>query len=164
MDIKKIFEKDLFRPESFLVFYLVYIGITAVSFFSGLPIKKPSLMSFFVIFATFPFFLLGVKTGKKFYEKKLPKAVGFIFVGLVSLFYALVFANFYKFNFYLALALCGGLFVLLYGAFLKKAEEFFSFKKIPVVLIGAGIIFLFFAFYQEKGIPLLNSALRVNFL
>ncbi|HIJ99124.1 TPA: hypothetical protein H1005_04210 [archaeon] len=155
---------DLFKPQSFLLFYLLFIVIAALSFSTTLPLKKPSLLSFVIIFITFPFYLLGIKLGKHVYGKKIPAFINFLYIGLLTIFYGLVLTNFYKFNFYLSLALCAVAFSFIYLVILKKLDIITSATKGPSFLFIVGAVFLFMAFFQEKGIPLLNPALKVNLL
>ena len=164
MNLKNFSKTDLFKPESFLLFYLAYILITVLSFFSGLPIKKPSLLGFAVIFATFPFFLLGVKFGKRLHGKKIPQVMPFLYVALSSVFYALVVANFYKINLYLSILICFSGFAILYLVLLKRGSLPLKSFKGPAVLMLIGAASLLFSFFQIKGVPLLNPSLKIGLL
>ncbi len=164
MDLKKILEGDLFRPESFLVFYLIFVLITIASFFTNLPLKKPSLLSFAVIFLTFPSFLFGIKIGKVFYGKKIPEAAILVFTILIAIFYTFVLANFYKWNFYYWLIVIFAAFFVFYAIIKKHPEIFLSRWKTPLGLMAIGVVFLAISFFQAGGIPLLNPALKFNLI
>lgn len=157
---------NMFRPEALLVYYLLFLVIAAVSFFAHLPMKKPTALGFAITLLSFPFYLIGVKLSEKIYSKKIPPVLYFAFAVFLTLFYAGVFAGFYK------ISMINGFFITTLAIFVPLAALYrFSSSiskpvssNIPKILMLIGVLSLFLAFLEFGGIPLLNPALKIKAL
>ena len=157
-------KRDLFKPESLLVFYLIFIALAVAAFLSDLPIEGPSLLSFAVIFITFPFYLLGVKAGKKAYGKKVPFYLHILFVLMLALFYSFSFYEFIKLPFFISAALASAAFLIPYLLAYKHVKRIKLSATIPKALMAIGLAALVLTLISIRGIPLLTPALKVPLL
>ncbi len=151
-------ELDLFRPESVLVFYLIFLILASLSFLTDLPIQKPSLLSFAVIFASFPFFVLGVKTGKFLYGKKVPWHSHILLAVPLIVFYSFVLKGFFFENIWAPLLISISS-ILGYYFVLMKCKEKID-EILPYGLMAGGILVLIVTLIRLRGIPLINHELR----
>jgi len=153
---------DIFKPESFIAFYLLFILLAGIGFLYWKSISRPTLFGFaFVIVSLFVFYT-GVWFSKKHKLKKVKEYWVLGFLAVLSLYYSLIFSTFFRTHWIPALVICATTLGFLYP-FLKKLA---ALKKIPLRfykgLALTGLAFLTLSFFQIGGIPLLNSALRMN--
>ncbi len=151
---------DLFKPESFLVYYSIFLILTAVSFFLPIPLKKPSIFSFIVIFATFPFFYFGFAAAQRLNTKKVPFWFICAFLLLLILFYAGVTTGFYHTNIYLTFIVAAAALLIPFFMLRKYSHSFVVPPKVSAMMQLAGLVLLAYSFFEIGGIPLLERTLR----
>ncbi len=156
MNLKNI---DLFRPESLLLFYLIFICLAIASFFMNLPIKIPGLTSFLVVFGSFPFYLIGIWAGKKCYGVAISKSFTLAFFIFLIVSYSFVLKSFFFKEIWAPLLIIATVVTILSLLFSKKAHAHKGINY-PLILLAVGIAFLFLTILKIGGIPLLNPNLK----
>ena len=150
---------DLFRPESFLVFYTLFLGLAFASTFTNLPIQPLSLLGFLVFLVTFPFFILGVRAGRKIYGKTVPAYTHFLLQLALFAVYPFILNGFIH-NFRLSVMvvfLCG---IISYSILVKFQNEMAKSIKFHFLILTGGLAAFVATLYTFGGIPLLNPALK----
>ncbi|MFO7872670.1 MAG: hypothetical protein R6U26_03470 [Candidatus Undinarchaeales archaeon] len=151
-------EMDLLRPESVLAFYSIFLLLAGLSFLTDLPIQRSSLLSFAVIFASFPFFILGIKAGKFLYGKEVPWYLHILLAGPLIIIYSFVLKGFFFENIGVPLLISVSS-ILGYYFILVKCKERID-KILPFGLMMGGILVLMLTLIRLGGIPLVNHELR----
>jgi hypothetical protein len=150
---------DIFKPQMLPVFYLIFLALAALSFVFKIPLSQPSWVSFAVTIASFPFFVAGVKLGKKAYGKTVPFSVQIIFIAFLILFYFLVFNSVLNFGLPISLLIIAPAIIvpyLLYIKFFDLDESVYT----PLAIFATGSILIMITFLFAGGIPLLNTSLK----
>lgn len=161
MNLKNI---DIFRPESLLIFYSLFLVLVVLSLFTGLLIKPPSALSFILILVTFPFFVAGVRFGFNASGKKVALPLYFVVSLIITGLYTLVFTSFLQIPLWQSALSCLALLfvpsLLLYHFRAKLKVP----RKVPLLLIALGVVLIFLTFLNIGGVPLLNTSLRATAL
>ncbi|MFH1450841.1 MAG: hypothetical protein ABIF92_02570, partial [archaeon] len=158
----KITKIDLFRPESFIVFYLLFLLLAGSGFMYWKNIARPSVFGIVFVLASVSVFYAGACLSKKVRLHKISEYVFFPALAFLILYYGRVISNFFAFPTLTSIFISATLAGIFYTGFKKLTER----ETIPLVfhkgLVVVGLAFLALTFYQVGGVPLFNSALRLN--
>jgi len=150
---------DLFRPEFFLLAYLVYILVAFYSFRKGFIYLPVSELSFLIPIFSFAPFLMGAWLGKRFYGRSLSPILLLIIMPLAVLFYSLVLTGVYQTDLSLNFILIAPIAMLLLYKAHKTLKNSVMPPKLSALICSGGLFFILLSF-REVGVPIFDSALR----
>jgi|TARA_Y100000310_G_C20700453_1_gene829255 uncharacterized membrane protein len=152
---------DLFRPESFIAFYLLFLILAGAGFLYWKNLTSPTIFGVVFALISLAFFYLGVRLSKKFKLKKLRGRWVTLFLAALTVYYSFAFAKFFYTHWIPAFIII----MVILWFFLFFVRKLLAYDKIPTKfytgLIYAGLAFLALTFMQIGGIPLLKPSLRL---
>jgi len=156
--LEKLKQTDIFGPRALLGFYLLFVLIAGVSFFTGLPMRKPSMLGFAVIVLSLPFYLVGVKLSERIYKKKVPYVVQWVILSFIILFYASLLTILFKMPAVKGLVIWIPGLVVVCFVFRKLYEILKEWAGWLCILTGVALLGL--SFLGIQGIPLFDFGLK----
>jgi|ETN01SMinimDraft_4_1059930.scaffolds.fasta_scaffold05857_2 uncharacterized membrane protein len=158
----KLSKINIFKPESFLVFYIGFLALAGAGFVYWKNIGKPTLFGIGFVILSLLTFYLGLTLSKKFKRKKIHPYFVLAFITILAIYYTPILSNFFNITWILSFAICLLAFELLY----HFSKQISKWRRLPInfykALLAVGFAFLVFTFFQIGGLPLFQTALRVN--